>query len=35
MTENTQNLAQQIQEQAISSAQEFYGNSLGKLHGQL
>jgi pyruvate/2-oxoglutarate dehydrogenase complex dihydrolipoamide acyltransferase (E2) component len=35
VTEGTQNLAQQIQEQTLRSAQDFYGNSLGRLKGQL
>ena len=35
MTEGVQNLAQQIQEQAVNSAKDFYGNSLGQAKGQL
>src|SRR5215208_816744 len=35
MTENVQNLQQQIQEQTVHSAQDFYGNSIGQLKGQL
>src|SRR5919206_5338496 len=35
VTEEAQDLQQQIQEQTVQSAQEFYGNSLGKLKGQL
>ena len=30
-----QDLSQQIQEQTVSSAQDFFGESLGKLKGQL
>jgi uncharacterized protein YjbJ (UPF0337 family) len=35
MTEDAQNLQQQIQQLTVRSAQEFYGNSLGRLKGQL
>ncbi len=35
MTEGTQNLTRQIQEQVLKSAQDFYGNSLGSLKSQL
>jgi pyruvate/2-oxoglutarate dehydrogenase complex dihydrolipoamide acyltransferase (E2) component len=35
VTEGAQNLAQQIQQQTIQSAQDFYGESLGRLKGQL
>ena len=35
MTEGVQNLAQQIQEQAVSSAKDFYGQALGQIKGQL
>jgi pyruvate/2-oxoglutarate dehydrogenase complex dihydrolipoamide acyltransferase (E2) component len=35
VTEGAQNLAQQIQEQTLRSAQDFYGESLGRLKGQL
>ena len=34
MTEGIQNLIQQIQEQILTSAQDFYENSLGDLMGQ-
>src|SRR5215210_9101993 len=30
-----QNLTQQIQEQAVSSAKDFYGDALGQVKGQL
>ena len=35
MTEGAQNLAQQIQEQAVNSAKDYYGNALGEVKGQL
>ena len=35
MTEGIQNLSQQIQEQVLKSAQDFYGNSLGSLKSHL
>ena len=35
MTESAQNLTQQIQEQAVNSAKDFYGNALGEVKGQL
>ena len=35
MTEGIQNLGQQIQEQVLKSAQDFYGNSLGSLKSHL
>ena len=35
MTEGVQNLAQQIQEQTLRTAQNFYGESLGRIKGQL
>ena len=35
MTEGISNLAQQIQEQVLKSAQDFYGNSLGSLKSQV
>ena len=35
MTEGVQNLTQQIQEQTLRTAQNFYGESLGRIKGQL
>jgi len=35
VTEGVQNLAQQIQEQTLRTAQNFYGESLGRIKGQL
>jgi pyruvate/2-oxoglutarate dehydrogenase complex dihydrolipoamide acyltransferase (E2) component len=35
VSEGTQNLQQQIQQQTIQSAQDFYGESLGRLKSQL
>jgi pyruvate/2-oxoglutarate dehydrogenase complex dihydrolipoamide acyltransferase (E2) component len=35
VTEDAQNLTQQIQEQTLRIAQDFYGESLGRLKGQL
>ena len=35
MTEGVQNLTQQIQEQTLKTAQNFYGESLGRIKGQL
>ena len=35
MSEGAQNLQQKIQQQTIQSAQDFYGESLGKLKSQL
>jgi pyruvate/2-oxoglutarate dehydrogenase complex dihydrolipoamide acyltransferase (E2) component len=35
LTEDAQNLQKQIQEQTVQSAQDFYGESLGRLKGQL
>ena len=35
MSEGAQNLQQQIQQQTIQSAQDFYGESLGRLKSQL
>jgi RNA binding exosome subunit len=35
MTENVQNLTQEIQEQTVNSAKDFYGNALGQVKGQL
>jgi pyruvate/2-oxoglutarate dehydrogenase complex dihydrolipoamide acyltransferase (E2) component len=35
VTEGVQNLTQQIQEQTVSTAQNFYGESLGRIKGQL
>jgi uncharacterized protein YjbJ (UPF0337 family) len=35
MTEGAQNLNQAIREQTLKSAQDFYGDSLGSLKGQL
>jgi pyruvate/2-oxoglutarate dehydrogenase complex dihydrolipoamide acyltransferase (E2) component len=35
VTEDAQNLQQQIREQTVQSAQDFYGESLGRLKGQL
>lgn len=35
MTEGVASLLQQIQQQVLNSAQDFYGNSLGSLKGQL
>ena len=35
MTEGVASLAQQIQEQVLKSAQDFYGNSLGSLKSQV
>jgi pyruvate/2-oxoglutarate dehydrogenase complex dihydrolipoamide acyltransferase (E2) component len=35
VSEGAQNLQQQIQQQTIQSAQDFYGESLGKLKSQL
>ena len=35
MAEGAQNLQQQIQEQTMKSAQDFYGDSLGRIEGQL
>jgi pyruvate/2-oxoglutarate dehydrogenase complex dihydrolipoamide acyltransferase (E2) component len=35
VSERAQNLQQQIQQQTIQSAQDFYGESLGRIKGQL
>ena len=35
MSEGAQNLLQQIQQQTIQSAQDFFGESLGRIKGQL
>ncbi len=35
MTEEAQNLQQQIQEQTVQSAQDFYGSSIGELKSRL
>ena len=35
MTEQIQNLTQQIQQQAVDSAKNFYGDALGQVKGQL
>ena len=35
MNEEIQNLTQQIHEQTLKGAQDFYGNSLGDLLGQV
>jgi hypothetical protein len=35
VTEGVQNLTQQIQEQTVRTAQNFYGESLGRIKGQL
>src|SRR5918997_1158164 len=35
MTEDVQNLTQEIQEQTVNSAKDFYGNALGQVKGQL
>src|SRR3712207_8994489 len=34
-SENVQNLTQEIQEQTVNSAKQFYGNALGQVKGQL
>jgi hypothetical protein len=35
VTEDAQNLQQQIQEQTVNSAKDFYANQLGQIKGEL